>query len=208
MGLADVETSRLYSFEKGGPTRLEIRWRASFRELRVLVDGELVGTLEKKKIPREGAKLALPDGSTLSVRLSGLLGIELLRNGAALPGSDLDPRRVLRNAAFLMAVGACLDFATDGAMLRRALQLESLGVPAAASFWARPQSLPLVLDVTLLALAVPTFLGSRIALGVGIAAFASRFGLDREHSPWTLIYGVVTTWALATHFFATLKRRR
>ena len=207
MGISDVETSRLYALEKGGASRLELRWRASFRQVRVLCDGKLLATLERRKMPKDGATVMLPDGSTLSVRLSGILGIELLRDGVHLPESDLDPRRVLCNASFLMALAAAVDGGTDGALLRRVLDAAPEAW-ARLPFWSRPWVLPLALDATLLAFAVPTFLGSRAALAVGIAVFAARFGLEKEHATWTLIYGVIATWVLATHFFATFKRRR
>jgi hypothetical protein len=198
-----AETSRGYAFERGGRERVELRWGASFREVRVLFDGEDVVTLERRKIPREGAKVSLPDGSVLSVRLRGVLGIELLRDDVDLPGSDLEPRRVLRNAAILMALAALADGALDYAMARRALDVTS----EAGSSIPRTLFISFGLDAGLLLLALPTALGSRIALGIGIAAFASRFGLGGERSSWTLIYGLVTTWLLATHFFARFKRR-
>ncbi len=134
-----------------------------------------------------------------------MLGIELLRDGTHLPGSDLDPRHVLKNAALLMGLPALADGAVDGMVARRALALmEERG---GGSALPHAMGVALALDAALLLLALPTALGSRIALGLGIAAFASRFGLGVERSTWTLIYGVATTWLLATHFFATFKRR-
>jgi hypothetical protein len=200
-----VETSRSYAIEAGGPERVELRWGASFREVRVLFDGAEITVLERKKLPRDGAKITLPDGSMLTVRLRGVLGIELLRDDVHLPGSDLEPRRLLRNAALLMTLAAVADGAIDIAMARQLLA----GTPEAGAGGALPRALAIAmtLDAGLLLLAVPTWLGSRIALGVGIAAFASRFGLGGERSTWTLFYGLITTWLLATHFFGTFKRR-
>ncbi len=65
----------------------------------------------------------------------------------------------------------------------------------------------LALDGVLLLLAVPAWRGSRLGLGLGIAAFVLRFGEMEQRSTWTLVYGVCATWLLATHFFATWKRR-
>jgi hypothetical protein len=203
MPLSDVETSRAYPFERGGAARLELRWRASFKEIRVLVDGATVSTLERAKIPKDGTTLRLPDGTTLAVRLRGILGIELLRDGAPLPGSDLDPARLLRNAAVLMAVAALIDGATDGALLHRALVNPTIW---SGPFFSRPYALPLSLDAGLLGFALPTVLGSRVALAIGVVLFAARFGVGGDRPSWTLIYGVVTTWALATHLFAAWKR--
>lgn len=205
MALSDVETSRTFPFEPGGPTRLELRWTASFRTIRVLLDGNLVGTLDRPKMPREGTELPLPDGSTLLVRLGGILGLELRRNGVHLPGSDLEPKRLLRHAAFLMIVAAVIDGATDGALLGRTRQV-SVEAWESLPFWSRPHTMPLALDLGLLLFAIPTALGSRIALAIGVLLFASRFGVEKEHASWAVIYGVVTTWALATHLFATFKR--
>jgi hypothetical protein len=198
-----VETSRRYALERGGPERLELRWGASFREVRVLFDGAEVEVLHRKKIPRDGANVTLPDGSVLSLRLRGMLGIELYREGGHLPGSDLEPRRLLRNAALLMAIAALADGALDGAIARK---VHAAAADVGAPF-PQPLAIALGLDAALFVLVLPTALGSRIALGAGIAAFASRFGLGVERSSWTLIYGLVTTWLLATHFFATLRRR-
>jgi hypothetical protein len=199
-----VETSRGYALERGGPERIELRWEASFRDVRVLFDGAEVAVLERKKIPREGAKITLPDGSVLSVRLRGVLGIELLRNEVHLPGSDLEPRRLLRNAAILMALAAVVDGVADWAMARRAV---AMTIDAMSAPLPRSLEIGLALDAALLLLVLPTALGSRVALGMGIAAFASRFGLGIERSTWTLIYGLCTTWLLATHFFGTFRRR-
>jgi hypothetical protein len=181
--------------------------------VRVLFDGVEVVTLVRKKIPSDGAKVSLPDGSVLSVRLRGVLGIELLRDDVHLPGSDLEPRRVVRNGALLMAIAALADGALDFAMARRALAAAADSAEsgtAAFSLASIPRTLSISfgLDAALLLLVIPTALGSRIALALGIAAFASRFGLGVERSTWTLIYGLCTTWLLATHFFATFKRRR
>jgi len=204
---AVVETSRGYALERGGPERIELRWGASFRSVRVLFDGAEAGTIERKKIPRDGAKLTLKDGSVLSLRLRGVLGIEVLRDDQHLPGSDLDPRRVLKNAALLMVIAALADTGLDWLLARRMLR----AVPGAHLDWSalpRATTLALGCDAALLLLALPTALGSRIALGIGVAAFAARFGVGSEQrSTWTLVYGVCTTWLLATHFFATFKRK-
>ena len=106
-----------------------------------------------------------------------------------------------------MALAALADAATDVLVARRTLAFAALtGAPAHWS--SRPILVPLALDAALLVLAIPTRLGSKIALVVGIAAFASRFGLRGERTSWTLIYGVVATWLLATHFFALGRPRR
>ncbi|MGO8999487.1 MAG: hypothetical protein ACLQVI_39685 [Polyangiaceae bacterium] len=201
--MAKIETSRGYPFEHGGPERVELRWGASFREVRVLFDGTEVAVVERSKIPREGASVPLPDGSVLSLRLRGVLGIELLRDGTHLPGSDLEPRKLLRNAAILMVLAAAADGVLDGVIGHRLVEnarLTAAPVPHALT-------IALALDAALLVLAIPTALGSRIPLALGIVAFASRFGLGVERSSWTLIYGLCTTWLLATYFFGTFKRR-
>jgi hypothetical protein len=102
-----------------------------------------------------------------------------------------------------MALAALADGAVDGALARRMLALAA-GEPVP---FPRELGIRLGLDAALLLLALPAALGSRVALAVGIAAFASRFGIGFERSSWTLIYGLCTTWLLATHFFATFKRR-
>ena len=50
MAGSKVETSRCFALERGGPERLELRWGASFREVRVLFDGAEVAMVDRKKI--------------------------------------------------------------------------------------------------------------------------------------------------------------
>lgn len=202
--MANVETSRAYALERGGPERLELRWGASFRHVRVLFDGREVASLDRKKIPRDGTEVKLPDGSVLLVRLRGVLGIELRRGESHVPGSDLEPRRVLKNAALLMGLAALADGGMDGVVASR---LHEASVTGGLNSIPRSLQYALGLDAALLLLTLPTVLGSRIGLALGVAAFASRFGVLAQRSTWTLIYGVCTTWLLATHFFATFRRR-
>ncbi len=198
-----IEASRRFPLERGGPERLELRWTASFREVTVLFDGGEVTKVDRPKIPRDGATVALPDGSTLTIRLNGLLGMGVARNGVPLPGSDLEPRRLLRNAAMLMGLAALLDTASDGVLARRARALSvGLSVP-----FPREHVYRLALDGALVTLAIATAFGTRVGLALGVAAFAARFGVAGERSTWTAIYGVFTTWLLATHFFATFGPR-
>ncbi len=210
MASSKVETSRRFPLEQGGPERLELRWTASFREIRVLFDGSEVAVVARAKMPREGEVVKLPDGSALTIRMRGLLGMELRRADAHVPGSDLEPGRILGHAAILMGLAAALDGWLDGAIAQHLRSYPSeVPVPL-----PRDLVTSLWLDGGLAVLALATGIGSRVGLAVGrvalvlgIVAFASRFGLGGERSVWTEIYGVVTTWLLATHFFGTFSRR-
>src|SRR5580765_7707560 len=103
-----MRTSRSYAIERGGPARLVLSWSGSFREVKVTFDGV--------DVPCDATKLEavrLPDGSTLTIKMRGMLGLEIRRDGEVLPGSDLDPARVLRNAAFLAGLLAAINGASD-----------------------------------------------------------------------------------------------
>src|SRR4051812_28360628 len=103
-----MRTSRSYAIVRGGPARLVLSWAGSFRDARVTFDGV--------DVPCDAKKLEavrLPDGSTLTIKMRGMLGLEIRRDGDVLPGSDLDPARVLRNAALLAGLLALINGASD-----------------------------------------------------------------------------------------------
>jgi hypothetical protein len=175
-----------------------VSWEGAFRDVHVLLDGTDVGPVDGAKIKRGGAEVTLPDGTKLAVRVRGLLGIEILRDGEPLPGSDLDPKRVLRNAAILVWVLAVIDGAWDAARAARGMPLLAQGGHAAL----------LALDAIFFLLGFATFFGLRVALGIGIAAFVLRFGFEPHKETLSLLYGLIATWVLATHFFAAGQKPR
>lgn len=92
--------SQTFALEQGGPKRLEISWKAFWKEITIRMDGSLVGVIPGQKELREGQQFRLPDGSDLHIQLIQGLTSELrvLRDGKPLPGSGSDPRIRLRQA--------------------------------------------------------------------------------------------------------------
>lgn len=91
-----------FALEPGGPKRLQVSWGLAWKEFTVRLDGQVVGTIPTQKELWAGREFALPDGSTLSVRLAQQAltpVLELRRNGAPLPGSGTDPGQQVRTAA-------------------------------------------------------------------------------------------------------------
>ena len=95
--------SRKFAFEKGGPKRVELSWRGSFKDTRVIVDGQELGVIPNRKALKQGASFVLPDGGTLSVGFAGS-GLVVARDGVPLPGSTDDP------ASQIAAAGGVLYF--------------------------------------------------------------------------------------------------
>ena len=90
-----------FSLERGEPARLEVSWRAFWKEFTVRLDGQTVGTVPTQKELSAGREFSLADGSLLWVQLhKGALGAELriTRNGQPLPGTSSDPEAQLKGA--------------------------------------------------------------------------------------------------------------
>jgi len=188
-----VRTSRAFPLDRGGPERLTLSWEGPYGDARAALDGVDCASFDTAKLRRRGDTVALPDGSKLFVRVRGLLGLEVRRDGVALPGSDFDPKIVLRNAGILLVViGGPIDAMTDAVRVSR-------GGPIGWPVW---------LDGAMLVLGVATALGLRFALALGAAAFVTRIALLPERSTLTLMFGVIGTWLLANHFFAASPRKR
>lgn len=110
-----------YSLERGGPRRLEVRWKRGFRDLTISLDGATPPTAIDPLALDTGATVLLPDETSLHVQrvrrawwsldVRDELRLERLR--APVPGSDGDPVTIRRRAAGLMALLGAL-FATFG----------------------------------------------------------------------------------------------
>lgn len=186
-----MRTSRSYPIEPRGPERVTLSWEGSFRDLRVAFDGVECATLDAKKVTGRGDRAPLPDGSMLFVRVRGMLGVEVRRDDAPLPHSDLDPKRLLRNAGALLGVVAAIDLFTDVERWRHGAE----GIK------------PLIgLEAGMMLLAFTTFFGQPVALALGVAAIAARVAMLPSRSTATLIFAVVAIWLLSTHFFAAWRR--
>lgn len=79
-----------YALELGGPRRIEVSWEGNYDNFGVKFDGQIIGTVIERNKLFESQTFALPDGSTLSVSLSGLVPeLRLLRNNQLLPELQL-----------------------------------------------------------------------------------------------------------------------
>ncbi len=90
-----------YALEAGGPKRLEVAWKAMYKDLTITLDGAVVGTVPDQKALVQGQEFRLLDGSTLKIKLAQKLystELQVLRNGQPLPGSMSDPQTKLKNA--------------------------------------------------------------------------------------------------------------
>lgn len=127
---------RRFAIERGGPKRLELRWKGRLKELRVELDGQ-VWAPEPAAV-RAGTSLTIPGGSTLfvqqvkrkwwSVALRDDLRIEL--DGVPVPGSDGDPSVLGRRAARLIALFGLVRLLAGYALVSRGVELS--GSPGGA----------------------------------------------------------------------------
>lgn len=70
-------------------SHLELKWRGTYKELQISVDGHQIGSVEKKGDLRKGQQLVLPDGATLDLKLERDI-LRIYRNGLPLEGYDPD----------------------------------------------------------------------------------------------------------------------
>jgi hypothetical protein len=97
---------RKFPLETGGTPRVEVEWKAFWKNTTVRVDGREVGQIANKKMLDAGQEFPLEDGSVLKVQLApttlgnAFTGPELLvsHNGQPVPGSGSDPVTKLSSA--------------------------------------------------------------------------------------------------------------
>lgn len=102
-----------FALEPGGPRMLELTWEQDWYNLRILFQGQAVGSVPDRATLAAGQAFPLPDGSRLFLQLSeGRWGntLHLLRDGKPLPGSADDPAWKFMRACIAMwvAAGICL----------------------------------------------------------------------------------------------------
>ena len=158
---------RRYALERGGPKRLELRWRRGLRDFEVVLDGNAWRVVDREALDA-GATLTPPDGSSLRVQRvrrrwwSIALRDELLveRDGVAVPGSDGDPRVIARGAAGLVGlfgvlnlgfVGLSSVFTRGGGGPGMLVALEGLVLCVLAALAALGRRLPIALAAGFLA---------------------------------------------------------
>lgn len=157
--------SRKFQIEKGGPKRLELRWKGLWKNLELVFDGQVVGEpIPTQKELKAGRVFTLPDGSKVRVQLQTGMKTQLhvTRNGAPLPGSDSDPRQQVKIAAGIVYFIAGLNLVVGLVALSGVEFLQDLGLG-----WG-----------SILSAGVMGVLGyftskrSKVALGLAIALFA------------------------------------
>ena len=89
--------SKKYALEEGGEKRLEVSWQRGWKKVIMKLDGTELAVIEDKAALKAGKTLALPDGSSLDVRVTRK-GLELVRGGEPLPGSASSLEQALNPA--------------------------------------------------------------------------------------------------------------
>ena len=120
-----------FPLEEGGPKRVRIEWKGMFKNVSVQFDGVELGVIPDKKALKELNAFDLPDGSTLTVQfVQGLAntGLEVRRNGRALPGTAGDPGTKFKTAYYVIYFVAGLNIlAGVASLLIDSDLLEALG---------------------------------------------------------------------------------
>ena len=155
-----------YALEPNGPKRLEVSWKAMWKEFKVKVDDRVVGRASGQKELREGKRFRLKDGSYLSVKLVNKLtgvDLEILHDGQPLPGTSADPATRLKNAYRTVFLVAGLNTVLGlVAVLLEAPFLQALGI----GFYS------ILFGLIFLVLGVYVKRKSRLALILSVVIFA------------------------------------
>ncbi len=91
-----------YALEANADKRLELSWDGVWRDMQVVLDGQLLGTIPDQKALQAGQDFHAPDGSTLHIQLvRGFLSysLQILRDGRPIPGTAAYPPSVLNDAS-------------------------------------------------------------------------------------------------------------
>lgn len=86
-----------FALEEGGEKRLEVSWDRGWKKVIMTLDEAELAVIEGRADLKRGKTLALPDGSSLDVRLTRK-GLELVRGGETLPGSASSPEQAVKPA--------------------------------------------------------------------------------------------------------------
>ena len=157
---------KTFALEPGSSRTVDIEWRGIWKDFKVSLDGQVLGTMNGQKQLQEGDTYPLQDGSVLAVKLEqgfGSAELKITRDGQPLPGTDSDPRQQLESAAgivfFIAGLNIVLGLVAE--LLDVGLLLDNgLG-------WGS-----VVFGVVFLGLGLWARKGSRVALILAIALFA------------------------------------
>jgi hypothetical protein len=162
---------RAYSFDRGGPKQLRLRWGWGMKNLEAAV-GTATWKLDRAALDA-GATLVLPDGSSLLIQrparpwwsMDSRNQLSVERDGVPVPGSDGDPPRIGRRVASLIVLFGLLHVAIAAAQL-----LFQPRVPAVG------EALPLVglAGLVLIVLGVLAAFGRRMPVAIA----AGLLGLE------------------------------
>ena len=157
--------SKSYALDRGGPERLSVSWEGTFKNLTLTFDGSPVASFSSAKEVETPRRLALPDGSELTVELAKVgpfPELRLSRDGVPLPGSAGDPQTQLQGAYNMLFVVAGLNAVLGAiAILGDVSSLKSIGAG-----WGS-----LVAGAIYAGLATLVKGRSTLALGVAVALF-------------------------------------
>lgn len=121
-----------YALEPGAPKRLVIQ-RGTFSDrLTLTFDGAPLAELRMREVKKTARQIALPDGTTLSVKSTPAVTgyqLELRRNGQPLPGSSTDPETMVKGGAYTLYVVAALTvlFALLSGVITGGTEAEDVG---------------------------------------------------------------------------------
>ena len=98
--------TKKYSLKETENPRLEISWQGAWKNMKINVDGQEIGTIANQKMLKQGQEFTLKDGSILNLKLNQsnisnmFTGPELiiLLNGKPLPNSGSDPKAKMKTA--------------------------------------------------------------------------------------------------------------
>jgi hypothetical protein len=99
--------ARKFALTPGGPQRLTITWKLFWKDVRVLLDGNVILEFANQKELQSGASTTLVDGTVLHVKLNQAFGnvdLAVTQDGKPLPGSSTDPAALLNTAVGLLCL--------------------------------------------------------------------------------------------------------
>jgi hypothetical protein len=109
-----------YALEKGGAKRLEISWKANWKEFTIRLDGNIIGSIDDYEQLKEGQEFLIEDGSSIKVQLarrSVLSYPQVSKDGRPLHPSGLEPVQRLNNTYKLIFLFAGVNLAAGIGLL-------------------------------------------------------------------------------------------
>jgi hypothetical protein len=196
--------NKKYALIKKGPKEIECSWGFAWKNFTVKQNGNTIGTIANQRELKEGRQFSLADGSTLWIRLKigfGTSGLEVLRDGKPLPGSDMDPAQKVKVAFILLLVITGLNILAG--VLLSMLDLQSLGLGIGIGY--------IIFGLIFCFLAFAVRANSLVALYIAIVllildAIAGIAVQVMSHSP-TFVWVIVRVFILI-YLFSAIKAIR